>query len=81
MTTNGGAVCSDAEFLQSAMEENPVYQMGYQAGIAKGRELGLELGAEICDDLHYTWRFGDGDDSVSGPKECASAIRERSRDQ
>lgn len=31
--------------------------------------------AAICDDHHHMWRFGDGDDSVSGPKECAAAIR------
>jgi hypothetical protein len=35
----------------------------------------LECAARICDDRHHNWRFGDGDDSVSGPKECAELIR------
>lgn len=33
--------------------------------------------AVICDSRHHTWRFGDGDESVSGPKECAELIRGR----
>jgi len=33
--------------------------------------------AAICDDLHYNWGFGDGEDSTSGPKSCAEAIRSR----
>jgi hypothetical protein len=55
---------------------------GLRAGIADlwliyrhGRDRGLDEAAEICDDRHYNWRFGDGDDSVSGPKECAALIR------
>lgn len=39
------------------------------------RDAALEEAAEICDDRHHNWRFGDGEDSVSGPKECAEAIR------
>jgi hypothetical protein len=35
----------------------------------------LERAALICDDRHYDWRFGNGEDSVSGPKECAELIR------
>ena len=31
--------------------------------------------AKICDELHHNWRFGEGPDSESGPKECATAIR------
>ena len=28
------------------------------------------------DDKHDEWRFGDGEDSTSGPKDCAVAIRQ-----
>lgn len=37
-----------------------------------------EACARVCDDRHDTWRFGDGEDSTSGPKECAALIRARS---
>jgi hypothetical protein len=37
-----------------------------------------EACAAICDDLHHTWRFGDGDDAISGPQQCAITMRERS---
>lgn len=37
-----------------------------------------EACAAICDDRHHSWRFGEGEESVSGPKECAEAIRARS---
>ena len=36
----------------------------------------LEQAAQICDAKHHTWRWGDGEESISGPKECAEAIRE-----
>ena len=36
-----------------------------------------EACAKLCDDKHDTWRFGDGEDSTSGPKDCAAAIRAR----
>jgi hypothetical protein len=36
-----------------------------------------EACAKVCDDRHDEWRFGDGEDSDSGPKECAKAIRAR----
>jgi hypothetical protein len=42
---------------------------------AQARADALEEAAAICDDKHYNWRFGDGEDSTSGPKECAAAIR------
>lgn len=31
--------------------------------------------ARICDEKHDTWRWDDGDASISGPRECAAAIR------
>ena len=40
-----------------------------------------EACASACDDLHHNWRFGDGEDSTSGPKECAEAIRARPNDK
>ena len=46
-----------------------------QEEVASIRDQALEEAARICDDRHYNWRFGDGDDSVSGPKECAAIIR------
>lgn len=36
-----------------------------------------EACAKVCDYRHDEWRFGDGEDSISGPKECAAAIRAR----
>lgn len=39
------------------------------------RNQALEEAAQICDERHHNWRFGDGEDSVSGPKECAERIR------
>ena len=36
----------------------------------------LEEAAGVCDDKHDEWRFGDGEDSTSGPKDCAVAIRQ-----
>ena len=35
----------------------------------------LEEAAGVCDDKHDEWRFGDGEDAASGPKDCAAAIR------
>lgn len=46
-----------------------------QAAGEEVRDAALEEAASICDDRHYNWRFGDGEDSVSGPKECAGLIR------
>jgi hypothetical protein len=37
-----------------------------------------EACALVCDDKHDTWRWGDGADSASGPRDCATAIRARS---
>ena len=36
-----------------------------------------EACAFICDDHHEIWRFGEGEYSASGPKDCAAAIRAR----
>ena len=36
-----------------------------------------EACALICDDHHEIWRFGEGEYSASGPKDCAVAIRAR----
>jgi hypothetical protein len=36
-----------------------------------------EACALICDDHHEIWRFGEGEYSASGPKDCAAAIRVR----
>lgn len=36
-----------------------------------------EACAKVCDDKHHEWRYGNGDDATSGPKECAELIRER----
>ena len=36
----------------------------------------LEEAAGVCDDKHDEWRFGDGEDSTSGPKDCAVTIRQ-----
>lgn len=34
--------------------------------------------AKVCDVRHYDWRFDDGEESDSGPRDCAAAIRARS---
>lgn len=47
---------------------------------AEARRDALEEAARVCDEKHYDWRFGDGDDSASGPKECAAAIRKLKED-
>lgn len=39
------------------------------------RAHALEEAAGVCDDKHDEWRFGDGEDAASGPKDCAAAIR------
>lgn len=36
-----------------------------------------EACARICDDKHYSWHFTCGEESVSGPRECADLIRQR----
>ena len=40
------------------------------------RAAALEEAAGVCDDKHDEWRFGDGEDAASGPKDCAAAIRQ-----
>jgi hypothetical protein len=40
-----------------------------------------EVCALICDDHHHIWRFGEGEYSASGPKDCAAAIRARTGEQ
>jgi hypothetical protein len=40
-----------------------------------------EACALICDDHHEIWRFGEGEYSASGPKDCAAAIRVRGEAQ
>lgn len=39
------------------------------------RAAGIEEAAEVCDDLHYTWKWDDEPDSDSGPRSCAKGIR------
>ena len=41
------------------------------------QEYEREACAQICDGLHDEWRWDDEPDSGSGPRSCASAIRER----
>jgi hypothetical protein len=41
----------------------------------KARIDALEQAAVICDALHHNWRFGDDEDSESGPRQCAETIR------
>jgi hypothetical protein len=36
-----------------------------------------EACAKVCDDKHDTWRWDDEADSASGPRDCATAIRNR----
>ena len=36
-----------------------------------------EACAKLCDDKHDTWRWDDEADSASGPRDCATAIRNR----
>ena len=47
-----------------------------EAFAALVRNAALEEAAGVCDDKHDEWRFGDGEDSTSGPKDCAVAIRQ-----
>jgi len=35
----------------------------------------LEEAAKVCDDKHDYWRYGEGEESNSGPRECADEIR------
>ena len=35
----------------------------------RAAELEREECAEVCDERHHDWRFDDGDDSISGPRE------------
>jgi hypothetical protein len=35
--------------------------------------------ANVCDEVHHRWRWDDEPDSTSGPRECAEAIRARSK--
>ena len=44
---------------------------------ANGAYKEREACAKVCEDLHHHWRWGDGEDSESGPKDCAAAIRAR----
>ena len=44
---------------------------------AKATAAEREACALICDDHHEIWRFGEGEYSASGPKDCAAAIRVR----
>jgi len=37
-----------------------------------------EACAAICDELHWAWKWDDEEDSDSGPRACAAAIRARS---
>jgi len=35
-----------------------------------------EACAKVCDEMHHKWKWGN-DEPVSGPSECAAAIRAR----
>jgi len=39
-----------------------------------------EACAKVCDELHHKWNWGN-DEPVSGPSECAAAIRARSKEK
>ena len=39
-----------------------------------------EACAQLCDKLYENWRFGDGENSMYGPKGCAAAIRNRNNE-
>ncbi len=39
-----------------------------------------EACAKVCDELHHKWNWGN-DEPISGPSECAAAIRARSKEQ
>jgi hypothetical protein len=49
-------------------------QAAIDAAVAEEREAC----AKLCDDKHQEWKF-HSDDFVSGPSECAAAIRERGK--
>ena len=42
----------------------------------EARAAEREACAKVCDELHDQWRWAD-DDTISGPSECAAAIRAR----
>jgi lysophospholipase L1-like esterase len=61
-------------------DEREEGQKWFDAVTAQHKQLILaerEACAKVCDDKHDTWRWGDGADSVSGPRDCATAIRAR----
>jgi hypothetical protein len=61
-------------------DEREEGQKWFDAVTAQHKQLILaerEACAKVCDDKHDTWRWGDGADSVSGPRDCAAAIRAR----
>jgi hypothetical protein len=64
-------LCNDTEWCWAGVGE-PL-QMFAKLVAAKEREAC----ALICDDHHEIWRFGEGEYSASGPKDCAAAIRAR----
>ena len=68
--------CQMGEIYRAMLAATPAASTTGAAQTAEQvRDQALEDAAEICDDRHHNWRFGDGEDSVSGPKECAAAIR------
>ena len=50
-----------------------------KAMIAEAVAREREECAKVCDDKHDTWRWDDEPDSASGPRDCAAAIRNRSK--
>lgn len=58
---------------KEAAKELRIYHTQQYDAVAAEREAC----ARACEDLHHKWRFGDGEDSTSGPKECSAAIRAR----
>lgn len=46
--------------------------------VAEAVAVEREACAKVCDELHDQWRWGD-DDTISGPSECAAAIRARGK--
>ncbi len=47
--------------------------------IAKKIAEEREACAKECDDLHHKWRWDNEEDSESGPRQCAKAIRQRGK--
>ena len=67
----------EAGFADAQGVVHAAYQLEAFANLVASAER--EACADICDDKHHSWRWGDGLEATSGPKECAAAIRARSQ--